>query len=126
MCVCVCVRVCVFQACLYVHHLWCLQRPEEGIRSPGTGVRLLGATLCAGNQTQVLCKSSEWLPSGSCDFTVTEDYIEFPSLLRVLGTIASPEGGSVSLPEQTEQKVFAVLHLIKTLGKKLTSISVFI
>ena len=26
-------------ACVYVHyvHAWCLQRPEEDIRSPGTG-----------------------------------------------------------------------------------------
>ena len=30
----------VFPACMYVHHgcAWCLQRPEEGVRLPGTEV----------------------------------------------------------------------------------------
>lgn len=30
----------VFPACMPVHPVftWCLRRPEEGIRSPGTGV----------------------------------------------------------------------------------------
>ena len=32
--------LCALPACMYVYHVcaWCLWRPEEGIRSPGTGV----------------------------------------------------------------------------------------
>lgn len=39
MCTCVCVNVCVWVGgCGYVHMCSYLQRPDEGIKSPGAGV----------------------------------------------------------------------------------------
>lgn len=44
--------VCEYSACgMYAHHIyaWCLWKSEEGIRSPGTGVIDISATVLAGN-----------------------------------------------------------------------------
>lgn len=39
--------VSVLPKCMYVYHMraWCLERPEEGVRAPGTGI------MDVGNQT---------------------------------------------------------------------------
>lgn len=37
MCLPPCMYVCM-NVCMYVQYVWCPKRPEEGVRSPGTGV----------------------------------------------------------------------------------------
>lgn len=43
--------------CLCTICVWCLQRPEEGVRSPGPRVRVLSHCLGPGNETQSFWRS---------------------------------------------------------------------
>lgn len=102
----VCWPVCMCTTCgLVPTEAW------RGHQTPGTGVRLLGATLCVGNQAQVLlCKSSGsqwhlWLYHYR-GLTILRS---LPSPKSLNNKLSSPEG--VSLFQNIQNKMFSPFYI---------------